>query len=83
MSSDLVRQCTQQVERVRMLGLHGEDLSVKRLGIRQPASLMVLEREFEGLLDREGGHGGIGNANNTPGEAGTQLHRGPGVSACD
>ena len=40
-----------QVERFGVVGLHGEDLPVKRLGLRQPPGLVVLERKVEGLLD--------------------------------
>ena len=36
-----------------MIGLHRENLPVKRLGLRQPPGLVVLEREIEGLWDGE------------------------------
>ena len=46
---------SQQVQRMRVPGLHGEDLPVKQLCFRQSASLVVLDGGIKCLGD---GHGG-------------------------
>ena len=38
---------------------HGENLPIDRFRFRQPAGLVVPEREFERLLGRHGGHRGM------------------------
>lgn len=47
----LMRDESQQVERIRVLRLHREDLPVNRLSIPQPPGPMMLERKFKRLLD--------------------------------
>jgi hypothetical protein len=43
-----------------MIGLLGQDLPVKLLGLAQPPGLVVLKCQIEGLLDRELGHAANG-----------------------
>jgi hypothetical protein len=43
-----------------MVGLLGQDLAVKRLGLLQPPGLVVLQCQINGLLDRELGHDATG-----------------------
>jgi len=54
MPADLLSDDAQVVKGVGIVGLNREDLSIQRLRFRQPARLVALEREFEGLWD---GHG--------------------------
>ena len=50
-AADLEMGDTQEMECCGVVGLHRENLPVKRFGFRQPPGLVVLERESEGLLD--------------------------------
>jgi len=49
-SAGLVGDDTKEMPGFGMVGLHGQDLAVECLGIRQPSGLMMLESKFEGLL---------------------------------
>ena len=42
----------EEVQCIGMFRLHNKDLAAKRLGIRQPARLVALDREFKSLLKR-------------------------------
>jgi len=58
-AAGLVSDAAQEVERAGMVWLHGEDLTVERLGVGQSSGAVALEGEIEGLWD---GHGGrVGN----------------------
>jgi hypothetical protein len=48
-AAGLMGDDAEQVQRVGMLRLHGEDLPVERLRVRKPAGLVVLERELKGF----------------------------------
>ena len=50
MAADLVREDAEVVSGVGMVGLCGQDLAVKRLGLRQAAALMVFQSSCEGFL---------------------------------
>ena len=54
MAARLVGDDAEEVQRVGMVGLHGEDLAVKGLGVRQPPGLVVPESKFKGLLTCHG-----------------------------
>jgi hypothetical protein len=54
-AADLVGDDAEQMQRLGVFWLRRQDLAVERFGLRQPPSLVVLEREFEGLRDRHGG----------------------------
>ena len=51
--SNLMGDHPQMVRCGRMVGLLGQDLSVELLGLGQPPGMVVLQRQIEGLLDRE------------------------------
>jgi hypothetical protein len=55
MAANLVSDETEVVERVGVVWLDRQDLTIKRLGVGQPPFVLTLEREFEGLGE---GHGG-------------------------
>jgi hypothetical protein len=58
-ATGLVCNDTEMVQRVCVVGSHGENLSVERLGCGKSPGLVVLEGEFEGLLDRYNWHAEI------------------------
>ena len=47
----LMREHSQQVQRIGLARLRRPHLPVERLRLRQPPGLVVAEREFKGLLD--------------------------------
>jgi len=49
MAAGLVGDDPEQMKRVGMTWLHGEDLAVKRLGFGQAPGLVVLERQIKGV----------------------------------
>src|SRR5258708_5585540 len=57
MAPGLVGQHPEKMPGIRMIGLCGQHLLVEPFRLRQPPGLVMLEREFESLLDRNGGHG--------------------------
>ena len=49
---DLMRDDSEQVQRIGMPRLHREDLPVDRLRLRQPPGLVMLERDLKSFGDR-------------------------------
>jgi hypothetical protein len=41
---------SEEVQRVGVVGMQGQDLPINGLGIRQPTRLMVLDRQRQGCL---------------------------------
>jgi hypothetical protein len=59
MLTGLMGNDTEEMQRIEMLWPNREDLLIKRLGFRQPPGMVVLEGQFESLLNRcrwGGGH---------------------------
>jgi hypothetical protein len=52
MPAGLVGDDAEKVQRIRMVGLHGENLAIERLGVRQSSCPMVFDRELEALGNR-------------------------------
>jgi len=57
MASQLVGNDAEMVQCIGVVGLHGKDLPVKGLSLRQPPRMVVLEGQGESLWDRDRGHG--------------------------
>jgi hypothetical protein len=55
-AADLVGDKSKMMQRNRISGLGGQNLSIKPLGLLQSPGLMMLDGLIEGLLDRELGH---------------------------
>ena len=49
---DLMRDDSEQVQRIGMPRIHGEDLPVDRLRLTQPPGLVMLERDLKSFGDR-------------------------------
>ena len=58
-ASQLMGDDAEMVPRVGMVGLHGKDLTVKRLGVRQSPGLMVPEGLFKDLCNGQRAHDGL------------------------
>ena len=56
-SANLIRENSQQMQRISVVGFLGEDLPVDRLRLRQPPGLVVLEGK--GKSFRNGHAGGV------------------------
>lgn len=53
-AAHLMGDDTEEVKSLGLARLHCQDITVERLGLREPASLVVLDSDFKCLLD---GHG--------------------------
>jgi len=78
MATQLMSDDAEEVQCFGMIGLRGQDLAVKRLGVTEPSGLMVLESEVEGLLDGNRGHRGHRAKKEDIGCAHNAIHRGHG-----